>query len=259
MTSRPWYLLGLPLLLVASGAMQSILAEDSKKAEPVPDEGRQEDMDKEDVPKQDLEPKERQPEEPRAAEGSLPHDGVAAKSREFTYEIAFHTYGIEVYISDLQGQPVPTKGVAGTVEMAFGEPGRVRESAGLAPILARETGAPEGLGADLALDHVAQGEASAVIRLTGLPGQSEREAEIEAGFRLARIVQLVCPTCYFSPRSGNMCPGCKIPLVEQRSLFVCPVHVEVASDRPGSRCWRCAGQALKPNVERAPSSVQGIQ
>lgn len=266
MTRNHWLPLGLSLLLAVGGGLQALFAEDAKP-KGGDSKGLQEEEKAPGDPK--AEPQERGEDQPkgekeeamRPAEGdrlALPHDGVSAKSREFTYEIAFHTYGAEVYILDLQGDPIPAEGISGTIEMSTNEPGRLTESAILAPMPAGEGGGSDGLRADMALDHLAQGEASAIIRLKGLPGTDEKEAEVQAGFRLARIVQRICPQCYFAPRNGIACEGCKLPLVEQRSLFVCPVHAEIASDRSGAHCWRCAGQALKLNVERAPVA-KGIQ
>lgn len=218
---------------------------------------------------------------PLAVAQSDTHGGVIANTKEFNFEVAFHTDRVALYLYDQGMVRLPLKGVKGTVDLEFivraGEkvpekgpglkpeipekgPGPVPEKGGekaiekgraplAAPLVFIDTKEGDSLEANLDLSRIAEGDAQATFKLTGLSGKEERDATINVPFRVARLARYACSKDNVEQDRPGKCPKCLSDLHRQWIFYGCPVHAEVASDRKTDTCWKCGGKMLLLMVE----------
>ncbi len=190
------------------------------------------------------------------------HGGIARTTKEFKLEIAFHADGVGVYLYNKSGSPLAIESVKGTVRVEFKDPARQPLMAEFAVRTAETNEGPSPvriaskgpLWASLDLSRIAEGEATARIKLSNLPGTEEKELALELPFRMARIVAFVCEKDGTSAAEPGLCGKCGRPLQLVLSYYGCKKHPEVASDELGQICWKCGEAKLEIMIERPPLS-----
>lgn len=192
------------------------------------------------------------------------HGGQVVMTKEFHFEVAFHTDGVHVFAYDHEQKRISSKGMTGTVRVEFVDQARKAAQADLDYVVAREVPPPgdgeapfDCLHASLDLSKLGEAEATATFELSGLPSRTESSAKFTQPFKMARIVEFVCEACSVVSILTGTCTKCSSPFVLKRSYFGCPMHPEVASDRDGDICWKCGGMKLVNTVEGAAGGDHG--
>ncbi|MBI3268033.1 MAG: hypothetical protein HYZ53_03355 [Planctomycetes bacterium] len=196
------------------------------------------------------------------------HGGVRVETREFDFEVVFHHDRLALWTYDKGGKHVASRDLQATAEFDFteperGEPGEVDRRAGGEPeakprgpikveLVRLDTAEGAWLQGDVDLQRIAEGEAIARLRVSGLPGKEERTVELSQPFRIARACKYVCKVCEtFADRPGT-CRRCGARLERHRTFYGCLRHAAVASDRKGDACWKCGERLVELAEEPDP-------
>ncbi len=183
---------------------------------------------------------------PAAAPG--PHGGVVRPVGDMKVEVVIDREGVHVFAVNAQDQPVELKDAAGKVEVR--QEGAEPKAADL-----RQAGGrgPSRLQGRVDLARVPESATTTVrVELTNLPGRTE-PATIEMPFRLARLIEYVCPmACVPAQAEAGKCSRCKMDLVAAPFIYACPMHPEVTSRQATDKCWTC-----KMRLEKKSESQQG--
>lgn len=174
------------------------------------------------------------PPKAKAPAGIAMHGGVAKVTQALDVEVAFHADGLGIYLYDKGGKTLVDDGIGGSARVDFKDTARKPVEGKLA-IRASD----RALWTSLDLSKVAEGEATAHIRLTGLPSAEEKELSLDLPFRIARVVSYVCDKDAATAGEAGNCPKCGQAMRRELSCFVCKKHPGVASDLDGQVCWIC--------------------
>jgi hypothetical protein len=171
-----------------------------------------------------------------------PHGGVVRAAGALKVEVALDRQGAQAFVVGADGQPIELRKVEGRLEVrpATGEARSVE--------LRAARGGPSRLEGRLDLARVGEGEATVALTLTNLPG-ADGPVSIEAPFRLARLLEWVCPMrCVPAQAEPGSCSRCHMALVAAPYIYACPMHPEVTSRDANEPCWRC-----KMRLTRSPA------
>ncbi|MBI3271203.1 MAG: hypothetical protein HYZ53_19525 [Planctomycetes bacterium] len=185
-------------------------------------------------------------------EAAEAHGGEATMTKEFHFEVAFHSDGVHVHLYDGKQAPISGKGVTGSVDVKFKDAKRALLHAELAWV--EDAAAGGYLGARLELTKIDEGDAKATFKLKGLPGKAEKDVEFTQSFKMARSLGWACPTCKATSTKPGDCAKCGKDMVAQKSHYACSMHPEVVSDKEGT-CWKCNMKLTR--VEDKPEAGGG--
>ncbi|MBI3268772.1 MAG: hypothetical protein HYZ53_07100 [Planctomycetes bacterium] len=174
------------------------------------------------------------------------HGGVLATTKEFSFEIVFHSDRVEIYVRDKGGQNIPLKDVKGTAGFEF--PDAVRKSLE-AKLVRLDSKEGEWLQGEADLRKIADGEAIARFHFSGLPGK-EADLDLMQAFHIVRLLKYVCEKDNQILDQPGTCSKCKAALIQAYMCFRCPKHPEVVSDKKADPCWKCGDRALELRVDR---------
>lgn len=182
-------------------------------------------------------------------EKSEGHGGTVTMTRDFHFEVAFHRDQVHVWVYDGKQAPIDPRGVEGQVEVRFEAATNRQPLDARLSYVAGEGGKPGHLEGALDLTNVPEGQAEATFHLEKLPGSGERQVTFREHFKLARLVEYVCPMrCVPSQAEPGKCARCKMALVASKSIYACPHHPNVTSRDPSATCWECK-MALERRVD----------
>lgn len=174
-----------------------------------------------------------------------PHGGLVREAGPLKVEVVFDRDGVHVFAQGPEQQPVDLKDAEGTIALAFQQGERPAETVELKAT--RDRG-PKHLQARADLALVLEGQATATVRLSKVPGR-EGEVSLEVPFRLARLLEHTCPMrCVPGQAEPGKCSRCKMDLVATPFIYACPMHPEFTSRDPRTKCSICK-MALEKRAE----------